>query len=137
MSPSQAEPRIGVFEECPKPALPRLAAALEAPNTYRIVKRDAQTKEGRRMRNGVESPSAQPPLVLDYDDLLLLEAVLCFHTRASTSADLRARLADLWERVGRLRVAASPLRSGCARTAHVRARGAEGLGLPGAEPGGN
>jgi hypothetical protein len=57
--------------------------------------------------------------MLTYDELLLLEAVLCFHTRASTSADLRARFDDLWERVSRVRIAASSPQRMCSRSAHA------------------
>lgn len=86
------------------------------------------------MRSGAESARPQPALMLTYDELLLLEAVLCFHARASTSADLRTRLADLWERVSRVRMAASSPRSVCARAAHARDRAARSLGSPASEP---
>ena len=86
------------------------------------------------MRSGAESARPQPALMLNYDELLLLEAVLCFHTRASTSTDLRTRLATLWERVSRVRMAASAPRSVCARAAHARDRAARSLGSPASEP---
>jgi hypothetical protein len=59
------------------------------------------------MRSGTESTRAQPALTLNHDELLLLEALLCFHTRVSTSPQLRARLSDLWDRMSRVRIAAS------------------------------
>ena len=86
------------------------------------------------MRSEAESGRPQPALALNYDELLLLEAVLCFHTRASTSPKLRARLADLWEQVGRVRMAASA-RTVCAEAAQAPNRATGSVGSPGNEPG--
>jgi hypothetical protein len=60
---------------------------------------------------------ARPALVLDHDDLLLLEALLCFHLRATTSPQLRIRLVHLWERISQVRIASARTlrgRSACA-----------------------
>lgn len=95
--------------------LRELAVALEGPAHLSDRHVGLPSKEGTRMRTGAESAWPQPALMLSYEDLLLLEAVLCFHTRASTSADLRARLGGLWERVSRVRTAAASPRSVGAR----------------------
>ena len=87
------------------------------------------------MRSGAESARPQPALTLNHDELLLLEAVLCFQTRASTSADLRDRLADLWDRVSRVRIAASP-RSVRVGATDVRGRGEDDFRSPGVVAGG-
>ena len=88
------------------------------------------------MRSGAESARPQLALTLNHDELLLLEAVLCFQTRASTSADLRDRLADLWDRVSRVRIAASP-RSVRVGAPDVLGRGENKLWSPDAAPGGS
>ena len=62
------------------------------------------------MGSTTDGAPARPALTLDHDDLLLLEALLCFHTRLSTSPQLRARLSGLWDRISRVRIAASAAR---------------------------
>jgi hypothetical protein len=62
------------------------------------------------------SAGSGPALALNDDDLLLLEALVLFHARASTSAQVRARLAHLEEQLRRVRIAAS-----AAQTVHGRA----------------
>ena len=59
------------------------------------------------MLSDSNSVGSGPALVLNDDDLLLLEALVLFHARASTSSQVRARLADLEEQLRRVRIAAS------------------------------
>ena len=72
-----------------------------------------------------------PTLVPDHDDLLLLEALVLFHARASTSAQVRARLAYLEEQLRRVRIAASAAQTVRGRVADVdggTAGGSRGAG---------
>jgi hypothetical protein len=71
-------------------------------------------------------------LVLNHDDLLLLEALTYFHARASTSAQLRARLTRLGDLLGRARIAASAAQTVRGRAAYVRGGPADGSAATGA-----
>ena len=79
--------------------------------------------------NGIGSG---PTLVLNDDDLLLLEALLLFHARASTSPQVRARLADLGEQLSRVRIAASAAQTVRGRAADVNGATAGGSRVAGA-----
>ena len=73
-----------------------------------------------------------PALVLNDDDLLLLEALLLFHARASTSSHVRARLAYREEQLRRVRIAASAAQTVRGQAADVDGRTAGGSGAAGA-----
>jgi hypothetical protein len=59
------------------------------------------------MWSDTNGAGSEPALVLNHDDLLLLEALVLFHARASASPPVRARLVCLEERLRRVRIAAS------------------------------
>ena len=65
------------------------------------------------------SAGSGPALALNDDDLLLLEALVLFHARASTSSQVRARLASLEEQLRRVRIAASAAQTVRDRSANV------------------
>ena len=60
-----------------------------------------------------------PALVLNHDDLLILDALVLFHARASTSSQVRARLAYLEDQLRRVRTAASAAQTVRGREADV------------------
>jgi hypothetical protein len=86
---------------------------------------------GKRMWSDTNGAGSGPALVLNDDDLLLLEALVLFHARASTSSQVRARLADLEEQLRRVRIAASAAQTVRGRVADVdggTAGGSRGAG---------
>jgi hypothetical protein len=78
------------------------------------------------------SAGSGPALALNDDDLLLLEALVLFHARASTSAQVRARLAHLEEQLRRVRIAASAAQTVRGRVADVDGGTADGSSAAGA-----
>ena len=73
-----------------------------------------------------------PALALNDDDLLLLEALVLFHARASTSSQVRARLASLEEQLRRVRIAASAAQTVHGPAANVGSGIADGSRAAGA-----
>ena len=71
------------------------------------------------MWSNCDGAGSGPALVLNHDDLLILEALVLFHARASTSSQVRARLVYLEEQLRRVRIAASAAQTVRGREADV------------------